>query len=257
MSIKEAQEAYLELKEYDATRSREISEMLGPYIEVTDRYGELICYLTLKIGKIQPRSDLDVAIRDLMADVFDFLYETRPLILKGMTFVAYPMARRAYESLSLLVACHFDENVSRRWISGQQISNAEVRRVLDKNPMGEQENLTKELYSFFSRASHPNRGMVAHRHLGDGNEFVLGAIGVPSLAMLADHALRILQLWFWFGAFLGYIHLDLIKEDPSFSQFYKSNSAKAESVGSWLIAQYNKILAEEKAAYENERIRSR
>jgi len=57
-----------------------------------------------------------------MADVFDFLIEARPLIIKGKTEIAYPLACRAYESLLLLVACHLDESVANRWMTGKQIA---------------------------------------------------------------------------------------------------------------------------------------
>jgi hypothetical protein len=39
--------------------------------------------------------------------------------------------------------------------------------------MGEKETETREL----SKTTHPNRTHMAYRFLGEGNEFVLGAIG--------------------------------------------------------------------------------
>jgi hypothetical protein len=57
----------------------------------------LICEITLILGNTPPSSKRDAAIRDLMADVFDFLVEARALIIKGKLEVAYPLARRAYE----------------------------------------------------------------------------------------------------------------------------------------------------------------
>jgi hypothetical protein len=71
------------------------------------------------------------------------------------------------------------------------------------------------LYRFFSETVHPNRSAVAHRFLGDEDRFVLGSIGKPSLAMLADYAMKTLDLWFWFGAFVCYTHLDVLEKiDP-------------------------------------------
>ena len=113
-----------------------------------------------------------------------------------------PLARRAYESLSLLVACELEPKLADRWMAGKQIGNAEVRRVLAAHPMGEPEAGTRKLYNFFSKTTHPNRSHMAHRYLGEGNEFVLGAIGRPSLALLADYAHKTLSLWFWFAAFV-------------------------------------------------------
>ena len=44
--------------------------------------------------------------------------------------------------------------------------------------MGEPEAEMRELYKFFSEAAHPNRSLIPHRMLGEGNEFVLGFEGV-------------------------------------------------------------------------------
>ena len=226
--------------------------MLQPYIEVTDRYGELICRITLVLGQTAPESKRDAALRDLMADVFDFLHEARPLIIKGKLEIAYPLARRAYESLSLMVACYLEPKLADRWIAGKKIGNAEVRRLLGKHPAGESEKMTKELYGFFSQAAHPNRDLVAHRFLGDGNEFVLGAIGRPSLAMLSDYALKTLNLWFWFGAFISFIHLPVLaKTDPSFKKDYDAAAKMAQEVAPWLVEQYNRVLAQEQAEFQD------
>jgi hypothetical protein len=181
-----------------------------------------------------------------MADVFDFLFEARPLIIKGKVEIAYPLIRRAYESLSLMVACHLDENLAERWIGGKQIGNGEVRRVLGKHSMGEPEERTQAFYTFFTKTSHPNRHQLAHRFLGDGNEFVLGAIGIPSLSLLADYAIKTLNLWFWFAAFISFVYIGIVdKADPKYSKTYHDLSESAKPIAKWLVEQYNKVLAEE------------
>jgi hypothetical protein len=43
-----------------------------------------------------------------LADVFDFLYESRRIIMSGQCATAYPLLRRAFESLSLMVVCCFN-----------------------------------------------------------------------------------------------------------------------------------------------------
>ncbi len=249
---KEAKRAYAELDEYATVRSSELSKLLQPYIETTDRYGTLICRLTLVLGKTQPRSKRKVAQRDLMADVFDFLYEARIFIIKGKPEIAYPLARRAYESLSLMVACYLEPNLAERWMAGKKIGNAEVRKLLSKHPAGESEEMTKELYDFFSQAAHPNRDQVAHRFLGKGNEFALGAIGQPSLAMLADFALKTLNLWFWFGAFIGFVYAPLlVNADPGFKNDYDAAARMAQEVTPWLVEQFNRTLAQEQEEFQN------
>ena len=244
----EAKRIYSELAEYAAVRTEELSRLLQPYVEVTDRYGELICRIILVLGKTPPRSKRDAALRDLMADVFDFLYEARLLIIKGKLAIAYPLARRAYESLSLMVACYLDPKLADRWMAGKKIGNAEVRRLLGKHPAGESEEMTRQLHGFFSEAAHPNRELVAHRFLGEGNEFVLGAIGKPSVAMLADYALKTLNLWFWFGAFVSFVYLDVLaKAEPDFKKDYDAAAKLAQDVAPWLAEQFNRVLAQEQA----------
>jgi hypothetical protein len=245
--ITRAKENYSDLTKWSALRTKELSELLQPYIEATDQYGIVICQITLILGKNPPKTAQDVALRDLMADVFDFLYETRPLILKGKLEIAYPLARRAYESLSLMVACYLDKKLAERWISGKRIDNGEIRKCLSKHPGGEPEKMTQELYQFFSRLSHPNREMMANRFLGEGNEFVLGAIGVPSLAMLADYALKTLDLWFWFGAFVTFVYLPTLYEADAifFKSGYDAAVKMAREVSPRLVEQFNRTLVQE------------
>ncbi len=245
---KDAQQHYSKLAEYAALRTDELSPILQPYIETTDRYGVLLCRITLVLGKTLPRSKQDAALRDLMADVFDFLYEAQFLIIKGKLEIAYPLARRAYESLSLMVACFLDPKLARRWIAGKEIHNSEVRKLLAKHPAGESEQMTRELYGFFSQAAHPNRDLVACRFLGEGNQFVLGSIGRPSIAMQADLALKTLNLWFWFGAFMSFVYLPVLaKADPDFKEDYDAAAKMAQEVAPWLAEQFNRTLVQEQA----------
>jgi hypothetical protein len=160
------QQAYGELGKIAAMREAELRPMLQPYIDVTDRYGVLISSIVLVLGKKAPSSNQDSAIRDLIADVFDYLYGARHLIIIGKPELAYPLARRAYESLSLMVACNLDEKLCKRWMAGKQVTNEEVRRTLAKHPQGESEEATRRLYKAFSEIAHPNRSTVAHRLLG-------------------------------------------------------------------------------------------
>ena len=206
----------------------------------------ILCGIVVILGKTPPASRRDAAARDLMADVFDFLYEARALIIKGKLEVAYPLARRAYESLSLLVACALEPTLADRWIAVKQVGNAEVRRVLAAHPMGEKEAQTRALYDFFSKTTHPNRTHMAHRFLGEGNEFVLGAIGRPSLAMLADYALKTLNLWFWFAAFVAFSYREILfQADPELLKAYNDTAEAAKPVAAWLREQFNRVMTEE------------
>jgi hypothetical protein len=265
---KKAETQYFALVGYAELRQSVLSGMLHPYVAVTDLYGKLICEITLILGTTPPGSKLlmerkspdailDTTIRDLMADVFDFLYEARGLILKGKLEVAFPLARRAYEALSLLVACYLEPKIAKRWNSRKEVSNADVRGILGKHPLGELEEKTRELNKFFAGFSHPNRRTMPSRRLGDGNEFVLGAIGTPSLTMLADYALKTLNLWFWFGAVIHWIYLPiLIEVNPTFKQdCYDEAANKAKEVTAYFAEQFARVLAQEKAEQNRERRR--
>jgi hypothetical protein len=263
---KQAETHYFALPGYAEMRQHQLTGLLQPYLTATDLYGKFFCGVTLILGQQppektllmeqkEPNPQLDVTLRDLMSDVFDFLYETRALILKGKLEIAYPLARRAYESLSLMVAFYLQPRLVKRWIAGKEIPNSEVRSVLAKHPFGgEPADKTRELYKFFAGFSHPNRKMMAQRHLGEGNEFALGSIGIPSLAMLADYALKTVSLWFWFGAVINWIYLPVLREvQPGVKESYYAATNAAKDVTSYLAEQFNRTLAQEKAEMVRDR----
>jgi hypothetical protein len=243
----QAETQYAALAGFAEMRRRELIPLLEPYTRAADRYGELVCRIVLILGQVPPKTILDSMTRDLAADVFDFLHEARTLIEKGMPHLAYPMARRAFESLCLVVASNQDEAVALKWRSGVEVKFYEVRNVLSAHPMGESELALKDTYSFFSEATHPRRGLVSERHLGNGNAFVLGAIGRPELILLADYCIRTLSLWFWFGAFLRYTYKEILSQyDPSLPRAYHGAAASSQTAKQWLSEQYNRLLAEAK-----------
>jgi hypothetical protein len=235
-SVIEARTIFDQLPEFAAIRLQEITGMAGSYILATDRHARLVSRLVSILGHTPPKDDQDRVIRDLLADVFDFLYEARPLILSGKLSVAYPLARRAYESLSLLHLCVLEPNWATKWQAGKQIGNAEVRKALGAHPMGESEAEMKELYKFFSEASHPNRSLVSHRLLGEGNEFVLGVIGRPELFQVVDYCAKHLELWHWFAATVTYFYSGAIKrmDGDYFDEYHKCSEA-AKPVKEWLV----------------------
>ncbi|MBK1685700.1 hypothetical protein [Rhodoferax fermentans] len=244
-SVAEAHSLFDQLPEFAATRQREIAGMLGPYIESTDRYARLVARLVSFLGHVPPKDEQDRVIRDLLADVFDFLYEARPLILGGNLSVAFPLARRAYESLSLLHLCAVDPKWATKWQAGKQIGNAEVRRALGAHPMGEPEAEMRELYKFFSEAAHPNRSLIPHRMLGEGNEFVLGLIGKPELFFVVDYCSKHLELWHWFAATVSYFYRASIGPvDGAYFQEYHECFEQAKPVKKWLVESLPHLHAE-------------
>ena len=99
---------------------------------------------------------------------------------------------------------------------------------------------------------------MAQRCLGNGNEFVLGAVGIPSLALLADYALKTLDLWFWFAALVSWIYLPVISEaNPIFKEGYDEATTTAKEVASFLVEQFNLTLRQEKAQQIRDRSHGR
>jgi len=219
--------------------------MFSPVVELTDRYGALICRVAYALGNSPPNSTQDFVVRDLMVDIFDFLWEWRRPLLEGRIQVAYPLARRSYESLSLLSICAQDPSFADRWEKGKEIWNVEIRKALAISPMPESEKALKDLYNFFSKASHPNRDLIPYRYLGEGNQFVLGSIGVPNLVLLTEHCIKLVEMWFWFTAAVGYFFRSVIdKVDTSFGKDYLESAEQAKEVISWLVENFNRLLKE-------------
>jgi len=245
---------YAKLTEYSGSRRKQFVEMLAPVIEITDRYGELICRITRVLGNSSPRSLQDKVVRDLMADVFDFLWEWRRPLFEGRLQVAYPLARRAYESLSLMSICIQDSSFAERWGKGERLSNAEIRKALAIAPMAESEDALKEVYRFFSRGTHPNRDLIAYRFLGEGNEFVLGSIIVPDLALIVDHCIRLVQMWFWYAAgIMHFYHTIIDRFDRSITKNYFTNAETAKKTATWLIAVFNGLLEERQELHKKDK----
>jgi hypothetical protein len=237
--------SYNDLEKFSESRRRELRKLYKPYLDVTDRYGQLICDLSLLLGEIPPSDVQEKVVRDLMADVFDNLYESRRIILTGQLNVAYPLIRRAYESLSLLVLCALDGHTAQKWQDGKQISNSEVRKRLDKHPFGEKEEELRELYKFFTQASHPNRELIPERYLGEGNEFVFGAIGMPDLVLVTDYCLKHLKLWFWFAAVISMVLVPKTGQDfTAYGSKYLTIAKDAQDCGNWLSVEFNRLLRE-------------
>lgn len=244
-SAAEANALFDQLPAFAATRYREIVGMAEPYVQSTDRYARLMARLVSFLGHVPPKDEQDRVIRDLLADVFDFLYEARPLILGGKLSVAFPLARRAYESLSLLHLCAVEPKWATKWQAGKQIGNADVRKALGAHPMGEPEAEMRELYKFFSEAAHPNRSLIPHRMLGEGNEFVLGMIGRPELYFVVDYCSKHLELWHWLAATASYFYRESIGPvDGAYFQEYHECFEQAKPVKKWLVESLPRLHAE-------------
>ena len=157
--------------------------------------------------------------------------------------------RVAQPSLS---ACAQDAKLAAKWDGGASIKNKDVRKALAVAQFPESESTLRELYADFSNGAHPNRDLVAERHLGTGNEFTLGSIGVPSLVGIVDQFIHVIEMWFWFGAVVGLAaHYALERVDPTFSADYLAAVSKAGEVKKWLVENFNRLLEESHADPDN------
>lgn len=219
--------------------------MFAPYIRVTDDYGRLICSVVETLGSVPTISIQDAVVRDLLSDVFDFLYEGRRIIMNGQCTAAFPLLRRAFESLSLMVACSLDPALAERWNSGVKIPNCEVRKKLAGHPMGETAEVMREDYDFFSEAAHPNRKIIPCRQLGDGSKFVLGAILLPEPVLITEYCLHHLNLWFWFGASVSSYYADVLNHhDSEYLGDYLTVAKAAQLLAPALQSEFNRLLEE-------------
>lgn len=248
-AAEEGRKLYRDLPTFATGRDQELRAMLTPFVDITDRYGELVSRAVLALGRVPPRNRQDAIVRDLLADVFDFLYEWRRPLLEGRVHVGYPLGRRSYESLSLLSAVLQDKDLATRWDSGKQIGNSQIRSALTSLPFYEDETSLRELYSFFSKGSHPNRDLVSERFLGEGNEYVLGSIGRPSLVLVLDSSISLLGLWFWFGALVAYVAREpLASSDAVFGSHYLETARDAQEISRWLADNYNRLLEQDQSS---------
>lgn len=239
-------EEYHRLNEYAETRFSELSKIFQAETRVLIEYEELICRATVILGSYPPKDVADRSIRDLLADVFDFLYISRRLILEGYASIAFPLLRRAFECNSLIQYFILLPNKAIEWDKGKQISNKEIRKYLNSHPMGESEKAMKYLYAFFSGATHPNREYIPNRFLGEGNKFVLGAIGIPSLLIVADYMHRLLALWFWFAALISYYYRDLLfSVDKNYGNDYMKIANEAQRVNEELLKSQRELWEKE------------
>jgi hypothetical protein len=245
---KDANEEYKRLAEYSKVRTEQIAPMLEPFLSVTEQYGRLLTRVMLIVARYPPESIQDRVVRDLMADVFDFLHESTPLVMKGQCLVAFPLARRAYESLSLLHWCVDDASAAERWANGKKFTNSDVRKAHAASDMGEPEEALQKLYKFFCEQTHPNRDMIGVRWLGEGNSSVFGSIGQPSLVILCDYAMKLLELWFWFCPVVAYFfRRQILETDPTFHEAHNQTRDRAQEVVRWLAEQFDAVLKEEQA----------
>jgi len=227
--------------------------ILKPYFEVVNDYGQLFSRIHYITGFIEPKNEIESIQRDLGSDAFDFLNETKYLIKRGQFDITYPIARRAFETITLMIAFHFKNELAIKWKEGKEIPNRDVRDILDKHKEigGESKESMKNLYDYFSKKSHPNYVAIPHRLIGLGNYFALGPMPEPLLLPIVDLCIEIIDLWFWLIAYTWYYNLENVnKFDSSLKEDYIEKKRKVLEVRKWLIEQRLNLIDELKNEIE-------
>ena len=221
--------------------------MLKPHAETFRSYQGFICTIVTILGSHEPSDTQDRVCRNLLADIHDTLRECSRIIFTGNCPISYPLLRRAFETTSLMALCYLDPKYAEKWWNGAEISNGEVRKELEKHPMGEPSERLRATYKFLSARTHPNRTAIPDRFLGEPNQFTLGSIAVPSLALVVDYLLRCMSIWFWFTALTTFAYRHLIfKHDPQLREVYRAISTHADKIQTQLAGQLDRLYAEEK-----------
>lgn len=231
----EAAVEHASLQVYFKRRSEELSKIFEAVIEVVIEYEKLACRTVILLGRLEPKDELDRSVRDLLADAFDHLYVARRILIGGYLSVPFSLLRRAFESTSLLHYFILFPDKVKEWVQGKEIGHAEVRKALNKTPMGESAEMMQSMYRFFSKGTHPNRTFVPYRMLGEGNEFVLGAINRPILGVVAEEIQKLLEIWFWFMALVGFFYKERLSREL-FGREYLRIAGRAQRIAKELMA---------------------
>ena len=202
---------YCELAQVEADRRRAIEEVFADEFAFIDDCLALAAKQVETLGDCHPSGVEDVAMRDLSCDAFEFLYEARRAVAENRPSVVFPAMRRAFETIGL---CHLftaKPEFARKWSRGGTISNADVRKHLEHDPMTESVEQIREEYKHFSQGSHPNRTHVAYMFLGEGNEFTLGAIPPIDPLILGGHIRDLMQLCYWYIGVFCYFYREVMQ----------------------------------------------
>ena len=87
---------------------------------------------------------------------------------------------------------------ARSWAIGKQVSNTDVRKALEHQPIIESVEEIREVYRHFSQGAHPNRSHVPFLFLGEGNQFTLGGFHPIESLTLAEQVRYPMYLCYWY-----------------------------------------------------------
>lgn len=248
IDLNEADNLFDDLQTWREMRSREISGMLEEFVKTTDKYRRLISRVVVVLGESNPKSEQDIAVRDLVCDAFDFLDYSIRITLEGKPEIAFILLRRAFETISLLSVCAQDSEIADQWHKGKEFKNADIRKYLKRGRFPEDAATMKNFYVESSKFTHPNRDTIDFKFLGDGNSYTLGSIGRPHLVLIVKVCLYLIDFYFWFAPILSiYFFNELVKEYPDFKMDYDDAVKSAQRTTIFLQASFHNLLEEAQA----------
>jgi hypothetical protein len=234
---------YCELAQIEVERRREIEGIFGDEFAFIDDCLALAAKHVEMLGGIPPSSVEDVGMRDLSCNAFEFLYEARADIAKNIPSVVFPLMRRAFETISLCQLFMAKPEFARKWSKGRAISNSDVRKHLEHDPMTESVDQLRKDYNYFSKGTHPNRTHVPFLFLGEGNRFPL--CGVPPIdpAELGRFVLHLVRLSYWYvGVFAYYYRTSLQRQGgPQFIAEFLKLTPRIKQIRSALEAHLTRL----------------
>ncbi len=126
---------YTDLRVIEVQRTALLEEMFVHELAFIDDCFALAARQVELQGEMCPSSVEDVAVRDLGNDAFEFLYEAKRVRVENRSSVVFPIMRRAFESISLLHLFMAKPECALKWSWGKAISNTDVRKYLEHDPM--------------------------------------------------------------------------------------------------------------------------
>ncbi|MGA3203487.1 MAG: SEC-C domain-containing protein [Bryobacteraceae bacterium] len=137
---------YVEIEKVESERAKTIEQLFEEELAFIDDCLALAASQVEYLGTRTPTEIEDVSFRDLACDAFEFLYETKRALTRNQSSVLFPLMRRAFESISLLHLFSRKLEFARKWAEKREISNAEVRKALDRDPMTDSIEEIKGMY---------------------------------------------------------------------------------------------------------------
>lgn len=230
-----------------------LSETFKAYVRIFSRYEALACQLTLQLGDHPPASEVDRACRDLFADTFDSLYVARRLVLRHYASSAFPLIRRAFETICLMEYFPHAPDRAKAWLRDEEIKNVEIRKFLEALGSESGDGL-KAVYKFLAGGAHPTRSFIPKRLLGDGNRFVLGSIMPLMYSGVSEYVLESLRTWFWYMAVANFTFMSMsLPVNSVYCDEYMSTAEEAQRAIKRLAQQMPRIVAEDRAQLARER----